>query len=66
MNRSWAAILVAGLMGIGLLSACASDTATTSAATTTEITVFAASSLKGPFTQLADTFQQQHPGSLSG
>lgn len=62
MNRSWAAILVAGLMGIGLLSACASDTATTSAATTTEITVFAASSLKGPFTQLADTFQQQHPG----
>lgn len=49
---------VAILLGMGLLSAACAPTGD---AAGQELTVFAASSLRGPFTQLGDTFEQRHP-----
>ncbi len=66
LPRTLAALAVTGLLAAPLLTACAgssSSTAGTPAATPSGgITVFAASSLTGAFTTLADRFERAHPG----
>ncbi|WP_314214777.1 molybdate ABC transporter substrate-binding protein [Pseudarthrobacter equi] len=54
--------LAAGLAGCAGSSAPAGGAGTSSDAAATTLTVFAAASLKSSFTELADTFEAQHPG----
>ena len=54
--------LAAGLSGCAGSSAPAGSSGTSSDTAATTLTVFAAASLKSSFTELADTFEAQHPG----
>lgn len=69
-RRSIKALLIAAALVAGL-AGCASDPAETNDAGSStglsgEITVFAAASLKAPFTEMASDFEAQHPGTKIG
>lgn len=57
-----ALVLAAGLAGCAGSSAPAGSAGTSSDDAATTLTVFAAASLKSSFTELAETFEAQHPG----
>ena len=68
-RRSIAAVVGAGLLAAGLVACTPADstspngtTAPTAGASTGEITVFAAASLKGSFTELGQKFEDANPG----
>ncbi len=63
-RKNFTALLVAGALAASL-AGCGSGTNTTASSTSSpsgEITVFAAASLKAPFTQLAKDFEAANPG----
>ncbi|KAA0979246.1 molybdate ABC transporter substrate-binding protein [Paeniglutamicibacter gangotriensis] len=64
LGRSAAALFICAALTVSLAS-CAAETNTPDTSIsgpTGEITVFAAASLNGPFTELAADFEAQHPG----
>ena len=60
MRRVWAVLLV--LLALAAASCGSNRPADGSAGSPEPLTVFAAASLKGPFTQLGATFEADHPG----